>query len=178
MHIFEKYKEKKKDMKKEKIKDLIERRGFKIRKIINNDQYECTDDLDVNLFVNWETECYSFSYSIPHGCFLLKSPECSPFENEAHFNMVYQNLRAIITERLIDAKRHLVFDEFDKTYEEYKEFIQNGDWGNANDTKNFLLGLVRSMQVSYSKEMGEFVYQKVVKRSEMILGEVNCQKEG
>lgn len=63
-----------------------------------------------------------------------------------------------------------IFNEFDKVYEEYKDYILKEDWGNANDARNFMYGMARCMQLLYKKEMGKFLLQEVLKRCELAKG--------
>lgn len=63
-----------------------------------------------------------------------------------------------------------IFEEFDKVYNEYIEFVDKEEWGNANDARNYMIGMGRCMQLLYKKEMGKSLCQEIIRRCELATG--------
>ena len=63
------------------------------------------------------------------------------------------------------------FKEFDEAYEQYRDYVRREDWRNANDSRSYMTGMVRCMQLLYTEAMGESVYQEVVKRCKLGIGD-------
>lgn len=72
-----------------------------------------------------------------------------------------------------DGGMNCIFEEFDKVYKEYREYVAKQEWGNANDARNYMLGMGRCMQLLYKKEMGQLLGQEILRRCELATGRIH-----
>lgn len=70
-------------MKKDEIKNLIYERGFDIWATLGNNQYQCMDELGINLYVDWETDTLDLYGGFPKRFLqsVQKSVHRSPIPN-------------------------------------------------------------------------------------------------
>lgn len=52
-------------------------------------EYHYLDDFGINIIINPETKEFSLRWMIPRSIFTIECPSCSPYDNEEHFDKIY-----------------------------------------------------------------------------------------
>lgn len=83
---------------KDRLIDIANQRGFTLWATLNGKKLQFMDERGINLFVEIESKSFSLRYLVPRSIFTLNCPECSPFDNDEHFNKIYRKFKHEVVE--------------------------------------------------------------------------------
>lgn len=73
--------------------DFAKSKGFTHWATLNGIKLQFMDVRGINLFIDPEEKTFRFEYLVPKSIFRFICPECSPFDNEKHFDNIYRKFK-------------------------------------------------------------------------------------
>lgn len=78
--------------------EFAQKKGFTHWATLGGKDLQFMDKRGINLFIDPEKKTFRFAYLIPKSIFQFICPECSPYDNEEHFDNMYRKFKKEVVE--------------------------------------------------------------------------------